>query len=70
MKRAAINAFQMKMDVEERNSMTYHVNETTIEGECESVYTVIPEIKCNTVKSIEGRHLEAKDKGQCVQVVG
>jgi len=68
MKRAAINAFQLRMDIEDRNTMTYHVNETTIEGECESVYTVIPEIKCNAVKSTEGRHLEAKDKGQCVQV--
>jgi len=68
MKRAALNAFQMKMDVEERNSMNYHINETTIEGECESVYTVIPDIKCNAVKSTEGRHIEAKDTGQCVQV--
>ncbi|KAI6170736.1 hypothetical protein M3Y97_01123800 [Aphelenchoides bicaudatus] len=67
MKRAAVNAFQMRMDVEER-SMNYHVNETTIEGQCESVYTLIPDIKCNAVKSIQGRHLEPKDKGQCVQI--
>jgi len=56
------------MNVEERDSMTYRRNETTIEGECESMYTVIPDIKCNSVKSTEGRHLEPKDKGQCVQV--
>jgi len=68
MKRAAINAFQLRMDVEEPNAMTYRVNETTIEGECESVYTIIPEIKCNSVRATEGRHLEAKDKGQCAQV--
>jgi hypothetical protein len=67
-KRAAINAFQLRMDVDERNSMTYHTNETTIEGECESLYTILPEIKCNAVKSTQTRYLEEKDKGQCVQV--
>ncbi|KAI6232912.1 hypothetical protein M3Y99_00978200 [Aphelenchoides fujianensis] len=68
-KRAAINHFQLQMDYDEPQ-MSWRVNETTIEGKCESSYSVDPRTPCSAIQNAHKTQnlADQKDEGECVQV--
>ncbi|CAD5232611.1 unnamed protein product [Bursaphelenchus xylophilus] len=50
-KRSVVNSLQLSLSQQEEQTQHFKVNETSIEGSCETLYTILPEDRCRSNKN-------------------